>query len=231
MPSREVIHFNIEWRLIHAGEATLTWAAKPGGNGYQTNVKLQSAGLVSKLFRVDDTYASVLSNELCASSSLLTANEGSRHRETKVTYDAQRKKASLHERDLARNKVEDTHEIDIPACTHDVIGALYRLRTMQLEPGHFVQIPISDGKKSVDARVEGLAREQVKTPTGTYKTIKYEAFLFNNVLYRRGGHLYVWLTDDDRKLPVQIRIQLRIHIGTVTLQLEEENKTAATQKP
>jgi hypothetical protein len=214
--------------LIHAGEATLTWGAKPGGDGYQTNLKLRSAGLVSKLFKVDDTYTSFLNDELCASGSLLTANEGSRHRETKVTYDAQRKKAILHERDLARNKDADTHEIDIPACTQDVIGALYRLRTMQLEPGHFVQIPISDGKKSVDARVEGLVREQLKIPSGTYKTIKYEAFLFNNVLYRRGGHLYVWLTDDDRKLPVQIRVQLRIHIGTVTLQLEQGNQAGGS---
>jgi hypothetical protein len=61
----------------------------------------------------------------------------------------------------------------------------------------------------------------VKTPAGQFDTIKYEAFLFNGQLYRRKGRLFVWLTDDDRRLPVQVRVQLPFYIGTVTLQLEK----------
>ena len=59
------------------------------------------------------------------------------------------------------------------------------------------------------ARVEAQQREDIKTPAGAFKTIRYEAFLFNDVLYRRYGHLYVWLSDDARKLPVQIRVRLQ----------------------
>ena len=105
---------------------------------------------------------------------------------------------------------------------HDVFGGLYLLRTLRLEPGQSAQVPISDGKKSVSAKVEAQARETVKTPSGTYKTIRYEAYLFNDVLYRRPAHLYVWLTDDARKLPVQIRVKMQFTIGTITLQLEKE---------
>jgi hypothetical protein len=93
---------------------------------------------------------------------------------------------------------------------------------MHLEPGQSAQVPISDGKKSVSAKVEAQARETVKTPSGTYRTIRYEAYLFHDVLYRRPAHLYVWLTDDARKLPVQIRVKMQFTIGTITLQLEKE---------
>jgi hypothetical protein len=62
-------------------------------------------------------------------------------------------------------------------------------------------------------------------PAGTFKTIRYEAFLFSNVLYRRDGHLYVWLTDDGRKLPVRIQVRLQFAIGTITFQLEKEETT------
>ena len=71
------------------------------------------------------------------------------------------------------------------------------------------------------ARIEAQERETVKTGSGTYKTIRYEAFLFNNVLFRRSGRLFAWLTDDDRRLPVQIRIRMPFYVGTVTLQLEK----------
>ena len=107
---------------------------------------------------------------------------------------------------------------------HDVFGGLYLLRTLHLEPGQSRQMPVSDGKKCVMAKIEAQARETVKTPSGTYKTIRYEAFLFNDVLYRRPAHLYVWLSDDARQLPVQIRVKMQFTIGTITLQLEKEEK-------
>jgi hypothetical protein len=52
--------------------------------------------------------------------------------------------------------------------------------------------------------------------------VRYEAELFNNVIYRRSGRVYIWLTDDRRRLPVQIQVRLHLAIGTITLQLEKE---------
>ena len=84
-------------------------------------------------------------------------------------------------------------------------------------------VPISNGKKSVSARIEVQGREQIETPSGVYDAIRYEAFLYRDVLYRRKGRLFVWLTDDERRLPVQIRVKLGFFIGTVTLKLEKED--------
>lgn len=230
LPGRETLSYGVEWRLIRAGRATLGWAPAPepaAGEGrahWQTSVVLESTGLVSRLYKVDDQYTSQLGEDLCALSSFMKAHEGGRRRETTVTYDGAEGKARYLERDLVKNNIVKQDEIDIPGCVHDVVGGLFLLRTMQVEPGKTINIPVSDGKKSVSARVEAQARETVKTPLGTYKTIRYEVFLFNNVLYRRSGHLYVWLTDDDRRVPVQIRARMKFHIGTITFQLEKEER-------
>ena len=120
-----------------------------------------------------------------------------------------------------KNTVLLAKETDIPPCTHEVAGGLYFLRTLNLEPGQSALVPLTDGKKSVVAKVEAQQREEVKTSAGTFKTIRYEAYVFNNVLYRRPAHLYVWLTDDQRRLPVQIRVRMQVTIGTITLQLEK----------
>jgi len=220
LPTSESLRYAIEWRLITAGKSHLEWKAASGG--YQTNLQIESAGLVSKLFKVNDEYSSNLDTGLCAHSSLMKTNEGSRHRETKITFDPERKKASYLERDTAKNTVLASSEIDIPPCVCDIIGALYRMRTLNIEPGQAAQIPVSDGKKSVMVRVEAQRREQMKTPAGVFKTIRYEAFLFNNVIYRRSGRVYVWLTEEARRMPVQIQVRLQLHIGTITLQLEKE---------
>lgn len=221
IPAKEALNYTLEWRLVHAGSARLNWnGLDSAGRGWQAHLALDSVGLVSKLFRVNNSYTAVFDGGMCIQKSLLDISEGSRKREVTVTYDEHRKKVHYVERNLVANQSTDNHEIDAQACEHDVIGALYQLRTMKVDLGHSVGIPVSDGKKSIIARVEAQDRESVKTAFGNYKTIRYEAFLFDGVLYRRSGRLFVWLTDDERRLPVQIRIRLPFYIGTVTLQLD-----------
>jgi Protein of unknown function (DUF3108) len=54
--------------------------------------------------------------------------------------------------------------------------------------------------------------------------VRYEVHMFNNVLVNRKARMYVWLTDDARKLPVQLRVRLQFLIGTITLQLEKAER-------
>lgn len=226
IPSREVLEYGVEWRLVPAGTVKLTWAAAtaPAAASSEIQLHLESTGLVSRLYRVDDDYTAALGENLCVRNSFLSAHEGSRNRETRVSYNGETKKADYTEKDLSKNQTT-THEIDIPSCVHDVVGGLMVLRTLSLEPGNTVQIPISDGKKSVQVRVESQRREEIRTATGMRKTIRYEVFLFDNVLYKRSGHLHIWLTDDNLRLPVQLQIRLQFTIGTITLKLQKEEKS------
>lgn len=220
LPETETLNYSIEWRLITAGKARIQWAAIPN-DGYEVKVHLESAGLVSKLYKVDDDYSANVSQATCVQNAQQITHEGSRERETKITFDYAGHKADYLERDRVKNSVLLARQTEIPDCTHDIAGGLYYLRTLNLEPGQSAELAISDGKKSVMAKVEAQQREDIKTPAGTFKTIRYEAYLFDNVLYRRSAHLHIWLTDDRRRLPVQIRVRLQFTIGTITLQLEK----------
>lgn len=216
----ESFTYGAEWRFLRSGQVTLDF------NHGRTQLNLKTVGLVSTLIPVDDRYTAEYRDGYCATSLLLDAREGRKHRETRVTYDGEGRRVSMTERDLKNGKVLAQKEMEIPACVHEVTGALMRLRRTRPEPGTTQEWPVSDGKKLISARVDALAREKVETPSGQYDAVKYEAFLFNGQLYRRKGRLFVWLTDDDRRLPVQIRIQLPFYIGTVTLQLEKFQEAA-----
>jgi hypothetical protein len=223
LPAKETLYYTIDWRLFTAGKAKVELTTTPQPRpGAQVNLHLESTGIVSKLFKVEDEYSANMNSGYCAQSLQMTTQEGYRLRETKITFDAETRKASYLERDRGKNNaIVLSQETEIPACVHDVIGGLFFIRTLNLEPGQSTQIPVSDGKKSVMVKVEAQAREDVKTPEGTFKTIRYEVYLFNGVLYKRAAHVNLWVSDDRRKLPVQIRVRMTFTIGTINLQLEK----------
>lgn len=215
----ESLQYEVEWRLVRAGTARLTRFAS--GQGWQSDLHLESAGLVSKLYRVNDNYSVTYDQSYCAGGTFMRSEEGSRRRETTVTFDREHKKSIYNEKDLVKNNVALHKELDIPPCVQDVVAALTRLRAAKLAPGQTVQFPITDGKRIINAKIEAQEKEKVKTATGTYQTVRYEAHLFNDNLYVRKGRLFVWVTDDDQRLPVQIRLRLSFPVGTISLSLEK----------
>ena len=224
LPAKETLTYTVEWRLIYAGNASLKLdpTGSMDGSPWQVKLHLESAGLVSKLYHLSDNYDVKMDGHFCASSSDLDAMEKNRHHDTRVQFDRARGKASYQERDLIKNTVIKTAETDIPPCVSDIIAALYKLRTLKIDPGQSDQISVSDGKKTVSVRVEAQARENLKLKSGAFDTIRCEANIFNGVLYNRKGEFQVWLTDDARRLPVQIRARMNFPIGSITLELEKE---------
>ena len=191
-------------------------------HGSEGHLKLDSAGLVSALFKVEDVYSVRYEQGFCATGSLLDSKEGKRHRQTTVTFDRNRNRASWVERDVLKNEVMRTAQADTPHCVQDVLGGILALRSLAIEPGQSAQVPMSDGRRAAQVKVDAQEREEVTTPAGTFKTIRYEANLMNGVVYQRKGRVFVWVTDDAKRIPVQIRLRLAFPIGTVTLQLEKE---------
>jgi hypothetical protein len=213
----------VEWRLITAGTATLDLKPTPE-HKWQTTLNIQSAGVLSRLYRVADTYNVTTDPKFCLVNSELQAEENKRHVITRMWLE-NTPKLRYEEKDLIKNLTVQK-ELEVPPCTREIAGALASLRLLRLEPGKSTTIPVTDGKKVVSARVESQARENLTFEGKKYQTLRYEAFLFDNVLYRRKGRLFVWVTEDQERIPVQIRIQLGFPIGNVTIQLDKHERIA-----
>ena len=214
--STEVLHYSAEWRFVRAGDIEVY-----NLSDRTTVMKLFSSGLVSRLFHVEDNYTLTRDDQGCNKNLVFKLQEGRRNREIHASFDKQRRKATFVERDVARDAVTTQKESDIPGCVYDLTGALRQLRETYPKPGSSWTIPISDGKKTANIRVEAQEKELVRTPLGQFPSTRYEAFVFGGAFYGRKGRLFVWMTDDERHLPIQLRIQLPFYVGTITLQLEK----------
>jgi len=221
-PYPEKLSYRVEWRLISAGTATIE-LSRGTPTDWQTKMNLESAGLVTRLYRVLDTYTVTSDDDFCVSRAVLDAQEGKRHKLAELTFEPARQKVEYNERDLLKNTTAKS-ELSVPACTREVVDALTTLRAADLPPGKSMSLPVTDGKKIVNVRVESQAKERVSVGAKTYQTVRYEAFLFDNVLYRRKGRVLLWMTDDADRVPVQVRFQMGFPIGTISLELDKQQK-------
>ena len=77
-------------------------------------------------------------------------------------------------------------------------------------------MPVADAMRVVDVTMKAEAREQVVTLAGTFQTIRVQPIADAGVVKNR-GNIWIWYTDDDRRIPVQMRA--RLFWGTITLRL------------
>lgn len=221
-PYPEKLSYQVEWRLITAGSVTVD-LTRDGTDKWETDLHLESAGWVSRLFKVLDNYKALSTAQFCGTSSYLDAEEGKRHTITRLTFENNLHKLDYDERNLIKNTSEKV-QLDIPPCTYEITGALALLRSMDLPPGKWATLPITDGKKTAYGKIEAQAKETLDVGGKKYSTIRYEAFLFDNVLYKRRGRLLIWMTDDADRLPVQFRLLMGFPVGSITVQLDKQQK-------
>jgi hypothetical protein len=205
-PYGDTLHYQGEWRFIDAGVATLRIEQSGGQNHIAATA--DSSGVVAMLYRVQDRLNSYFdASKLCSSKVVKHTEEGSRQRETVVTYDYGRGKAVLEERDLKDNQQKRT-ESDIPGCVTDMISGILYVASLPLQPGDVYTFPVNDGSKTVTARAHVEAREEIKTPAGTFKSVRVGPEGDSGALLKNKGRIWIWYSDDDRHLPIQVRVKL-----------------------
>jgi hypothetical protein len=227
----ETFFYSVTWKIFDAGIATLRLAEKArfqNEETYKVTATARSTGILSRVFQVLDIFESHFQvKELCSRRIAKSIQEGSRRRETVLVFDSKARQAKLEEKDLSHPELPAKHsESSIPVCVQDVISALYLIRTKTLKVGEQVNFPINDGGKTYDVSVEVQATEEIRTPAGTFQTLRLEPRVFEG-LFRKKGRMFVWLTQDAEKMPVQLKA--RINIGTITASLTRVSKPPVLQ--
>ena len=142
--------------------------------------------------------------------------EGRRKIASDLAFDYQHGKQTQNERNLVKGTA--THkDANVPACVTDSLSAIFYEQSQPITPGQTTYFPLADSMRTVTVGMKAEIREQVKTPAGTFQTIKVEATADEGVVKNR-GHIWIWYTDDARHLPVQI--QARLLWGTITFHLQ-----------
>ncbi|MBI3765817.1 MAG: DUF3108 domain-containing protein [Ignavibacteriales bacterium] len=110
----------------------------------------------------------------------------------------------------------------IPPYVHDMLSAFYFSRTIDFsdfKPGQKVHLQnfYKDSTYELDVKFRG--RQTVEVDVGKFNCIVIEPLAKEGGLFKSEGKVYIWLTDDDLKIPVVVTT--KIPIGNVDSELVE----------
>lgn len=110
--------------------------------------------------------------------------------------------------------------LHVEPYVQDAFTAALKTRTLPMEVGDTLVIRTHDVKKTYDLFVIVHSRETVETMSGTYDCFKAEPIMKSGGLFKkeRKARLFVWVTADERRIPVMLKS--KASFGTFTVQLE-----------
>jgi hypothetical protein len=117
---------------------------------------------------------------------------------------------------VATRKRKKVMSVKVPRPVLDPISVIYFLRTVELAPGKTQDLIVVADAKVYNVHVKFLRHETIKTPAGTFKTLVVEPLMETGGVQRE-EKMTIWYSDDERRLPVRIRTDVKFGSVTATL--------------
>lgn len=203
----ETLRFAMTILGVAGGEMTLSSAPADlsGKPTFRFEMSVVSNNFLSKFFLVRDTIVSWIDPASFRSLRYEKHSvEGKRVRDELTEFDYEKGTATI-----------DGKPAPLGEATLDSLSSVYYLRTLNLDGENPVSLEVFSGKPH-KLNVEIQGRESIVVPAGRFQTVRVEPKSTGSSLV--GKNLILWLTDDARKIPVQLRSKLKV--GTLVGKLK-----------
>lgn len=148
--------------------------------------------------------------------------QGKRIRTTEAIFDRAKGKMSWTQRDPNNPQREPRQIItEFSGQLHDVLSAIYFIRTQPLVVGKSLEIFIGDGGRVYKVPIRIIERKRMKTVLGRVDVVRVDPELFgpDRLIDSEKGHFSLWITDDSRRVPVVAKI--KTDYGTFDIKLKK----------
>jgi hypothetical protein len=214
-PAKQALTFTVDWRVYTGG--TAVFHLEQQGDQLKVNATADTVGAVNMLFPVVDKFQSSMDMKTgCSQGFSKQTQEGRRKISSDLTIDQAAGKQTLVEKNLVKG-TQKTQTTSVPACVTDSLSAIFYAASQRLVVGQDFSFPLADAMRTVTVTMKVEAKEEIKTPAGTFETFRVEPTAEEGVVKNR-GNIWIWFTDDARHMPVQIRA--RLFWGTITFHLQ-----------
>ncbi len=211
----EHLIFDVGFSFITAGEGSFEIFRADSVYGrecYRIVFTVKSIPSFSWIYKVEDRYETLLDAKgIFPWRFIQHVREGGYSRDFTAEFD------QLNGVAKAENK-----SYLIPPYVHDVVSAFYYVRTMDFSQSRIGQkyaLYNFFKDSTFQLAVKFLGRQQVSVDAGVFNTIIVEPLIQEGGLFKSSGRVVIWLTDDERKIPV--KVNTKIVVGSIDAELRE----------
>jgi hypothetical protein len=206
----ETLTYNVSWsRVFSAGTVTMAVESTELSDAREVLkfvVQGRTRGLMDKAFPVHNVVQSVFDTQLMQSLSYSLRESYGKKKRLRVTEFDHAKKTAVY-----RLNEDPPETLAIPDPVQDGLSLIYFLRTREdLAIGRHREIAVVDSGKHWTIEISVLAREKVTTAAGEFATIKFRTSPKDTGGSVKKREVFLWLTDDDRKVPVLMKSKLKV---------------------
>ncbi len=188
------------------------------------NADVVSKGFFTRLFNLrfrERVESTVEPSTFTVQKTTILDEQGKRVRLTETTYDRTQGKMAWSVRDPNNPDGEPRKAvIDFSGPLQDVLSAIYFIRSQRLQVGKSFEVFIGDGGVVYKVPVHVREKKRMKTPWGRVNVLRVEPDLIgpDKLIDNANGQFSVWITDDERRLPVITRV--KSDYGTFEIKLK-----------
>ena len=218
----ERIGMRISWARLLAGRAVLSVAGaqRRGEPAFEYVLEARSQGLFAWLmrFKVEDrTVAAWDPRRGCSLGIEKRLREGRHARDQKVVIEPGTGVARVEDARLPQKRYR------VDACVQDILSAFFVARAKGWgADGALPEVNTFDNGRTFDLRFRPARTETLDLPAPLgprVPTRVFEVLLVPETgVFEQQGQLFLWVTDDDRRIPVRLRA--KAPVGWVSADLE-----------
>ena len=212
---KEQLRYDISWIGIPVGEATLASEgfenSEEGGLLHFVST-VRSNHVLRVLYPVKTRIESFVEAErFLPVRYVMTGRQGYRMRNRTLLFDQ-----AQHAVELVSSGEHRTYET--VEAVQDPLSALYFYRSnATMREGEIFRVPVHDRKRPKEIVVTAGPVETIRTDAGLFDVVRLNVEQTGKGLFLHDGDLTVWITTDERRLPV--RMEGHVAIGTVVAEL------------
>ncbi|HAM36803.1 MAG TPA: hypothetical protein DEB40_04250 [Elusimicrobia bacterium] len=215
----ESLVYDVSWGIVAVGQATLGVRDVVEFNGqpaYHVISEARSNAFCDTFYKVRDLNESWIdAQNLTSLGYSKQLREGHFFRDEWVLYD--KPAGGFLSKTLRRDGSFTWSAGTIPVQVQDILSSLYYVRAQELVPGAEVVVDVNT-KRTWPLVIRVLRRETIRTGAGKFSCLLVEpALREEGIFIQKGRRLRIWLTDDERKIPVLMQVE--VFFGHVTARL------------
>lgn len=189
---------------------------------YEARVTLETAPWVARFFEARDTFRTFTDAEFRPIVHLREIREGRRRVDQSVFHDGAGGVVRVVPPQAA--SVDAGPGFRAPQDHRDPLAAFLLVRTLALAPGADVAVPVSDMGRMLTLQSGPLSAETIEWRGRQVRALRMRPTLVQRVQRRAPPRIDLWLSDDERRLP--LRIDVAAGFGRVRVELVESRPGA-----